>query len=136
MTQHRNGDASITINGEAKTLRLTLGALAALEENLGDGDFSTLEKKLANPRVADLLIVLQALLKGGGFAVTIDALKASDIDLGEAASAIAAAFRSLSPSPASGRGVRGEGVSPSSEDRPHPRPLSRQERERGEGGAA
>jgi len=96
-SQHRPGDASILINGEAKTLRLTLGALAALEETLGEGDFSTLRKKLETPRVADLLLVLQALLQGGGALVSLDALKASDIDLGEAARAIAAAFRALAP---------------------------------------
>ncbi len=96
MSQHRSGDAAITINGETKTLRLTLGALAALEETIGEGDFAALEKKLGNPRIADLLLVLQALLKGGGFSVSIEALKASDIDLGKAAIAIAAAFSTLS----------------------------------------
>lgn len=102
MTQHRMGDASIVLNGEPKVLRLTLGALASLEENLGEGDFSTLQKRLEAPRVSDLLVILQALLQGGGALVTLDALKASDIDLGDAASAIARAFRSLEPAPARG----------------------------------
>lgn len=97
MTQHRKGDAALSVNGEMKTLRLTLGALAALEETLGGGDFSTLQKKLAAPRVADLLMVLQALLQGGGARYSLDALKESDIDLGEAARAVAAAFRALGP---------------------------------------
>ena len=97
MTQHRTGDATIVINGEAKTLRLTLGALAALEENLGQGDFATLQQKLGAPRVGDLVVILQALLQGGGAIIPLDALKASDIDLSEAARAIAEAFRSLSP---------------------------------------
>jgi hypothetical protein len=110
MTQHRGGDASIIIDGETKTLRLTLGALAALEENLGQGDFATLQKKLEAPRVADLLVILQALLQGGGAIFSLDALKASDIDLSDAASAIAKAFRALEPSPARGRG-QGEGAS-------------------------
>ncbi len=102
MTQHRAGDASIVINGEKKTLRLTLGALAALEEGLGQGDFSTLQRRLETPRIADLLMILQALLQGGGFQTTLDALKASDVDLAGAARAIAEAFRSLSsPSPPS-----------------------------------
>ena len=96
-TQHRKGDAALLIDGEPRTLRLTLGALAALEENLGAGDFSTLQKKLEAPRVSDLLIVLQALLQGGGFLMSIEALKASDIDLSAAAQAIAKAFRALAP---------------------------------------
>lgn len=135
MTQHRTGDATILINGEAKTLRLTLGALAALEENLGQGDFATLQKKLGAPRVGDLLLILQALLQGGGAIFSLDALKASDIDLSEAASAIARAFRGLSPSPACGRG-QGEEESTGDEPSltaPHPQPLSRR-RERGEEG--
>jgi len=97
MTQHRRGDAHLVINGEARPLRLTLGALASLEENLGQGDFANLQKRLEAPRVADLIIILQALLQGGGFLTTVDALKSSDVDLGAAASAIARAFSSLDP---------------------------------------
>jgi len=97
MTQHRSGDATIIIDGEARTLRLTLGALAALEETLGDGDFAALQKKLEAPRVADLLVILQALLKGGGLSLSLEKLKASDIDLGDAAAAIAGAFRAIAP---------------------------------------
>ena len=137
MTQHRIGDASIVLNGEPKILRLTLGALASLEENLGQGDFSTLQKRLEAPRVSDILVILQALLQGGGALVTLDALKASDVDLSDAASAIARAFRALEPSPARGRG-QGEGEPTRdglSMTTPHPRPLSR-ERERGEEGGA
>lgn len=97
MTQRRSGDAAIIINGEAKTLRLTLGALASLEESLGGGDFSTMQRRLEAPRVSDLLVILQALLQGGGAIVSLDALKASDIDLGDAAAAIAKAFSFLHP---------------------------------------
>lgn len=91
----RPGDSRLLINGEPRTLRLTLGALAALEETLGEGDFATLQKRLEAPRVADLLVILSALLKGGGFAISVEALKASDVDLAEAARAIATAFRAL-----------------------------------------
>ncbi|NWG92649.1 MAG: gene transfer agent family protein [Parvularculaceae bacterium] len=95
MTQHRPGDADLVINGERKILRLTLGALAELEETLGEGDLGTLQKRLEAPRVADLLVILKALLQGGGALVTIEALKASDLDLSAAARAIAKAFASL-----------------------------------------
>ena len=97
MTQHRKGDAALRVNGETMTLRLTLGALAALEENLGGGDFAALQKKLEAPRVGDLLVILQALLQGGGRLVPLDALKQSDIDLADAAHAIAETFRALEP---------------------------------------
>lgn len=95
MTQHRTGDADIVINGERKVLRLTLGALARLEETLGGGDFAALQKRLEAPGVGDLLLMLEALLQGGGTLVTIEALKASDLDFGAAARAVAKAFASL-----------------------------------------
>lgn len=95
MSDHRPGDADILINGERRTLRLTLGALARLEESLGDGDFATLTKRLEAPRVSDLLVILEALLHGGGERLTQVELRASDLDLGDAAQAIARAFRAL-----------------------------------------
>jgi len=91
---HPRGDARITINGEQKTLRLTLGALADIEDALG-GDFEALKARLKRPRISDLILILHALLGGGGTPLAIEALKASDIDLPEAARAIAKAFESL-----------------------------------------
>jgi hypothetical protein len=95
MSQHRIGDASLVIDGERRILRLTLGALAALEETLGQGDFASLGKRLESPRIADLLVILQALLQGGGHLVSLEALKKSDLDLADAARAIAKAFAAL-----------------------------------------
>ncbi len=97
MTDPRPGDADILINGERRTLRLTLGALARLEETLGDGDFATLARRLEAPRVADLLVILEALLQGGGARLTQAELRASDLDIADAALAIARAFSSLHP---------------------------------------
>jgi len=85
---------SLKINGEAHPLRLTLGALADIEAAFG-GDVDAMTARLKNPRVADILIVLHALLVGGGAALTLEALKASDIDLAEAARAVAKAFEAL-----------------------------------------
>ena len=92
---HPRGDVRIKINGEAKTLRLTLGALADIEEALGGGDFEALQARLKKPRVADIIMILHALLTGGGAPIALEALKASDVDLAEAARAIAKAFESL-----------------------------------------
>jgi len=85
----------IVINGERRPLKLTLGALAEIETALGGGDFETLRARLASPRVSDLLVILRALIAGGGAGVALEALKAADIDFGEAAGAIAEAFRAL-----------------------------------------
>jgi len=101
-TTFKKGDASIAINGAPRTLRLTLGALAELEERLGGGEFSAMQARLEAPRIADLLVILQALLRGGGFIISLEALKASDIDLAAAARAVGEAFKALAPSIDSG----------------------------------
>ena len=85
---------SIKIDGEEKPLRLTLGALAEIEDALG-GDIESLKNRLANPRVGDLLVILGALLRGGGVSLSVEALKAADVDLAAAAGAIARAFAAL-----------------------------------------
>lgn len=89
------GDADILINGERRRLRLTLGALAHMEAEIGGGDFETLRERLKRPSACDLLLVLHALLAGGGTRMALDILKASDVDFAEAARAIGAAFRAL-----------------------------------------
>ena len=106
---HPRGDVSIKINGEDKTLRLTLGALADIEEKLGQGDLSALQARLKSPRVSDIILILHALLAGGGAALTMEALKASDLDLAQAARAIAQAFESLGEEDAPGKSASGEG---------------------------
>lgn len=97
---------SIKINGEQHVLRLTLGALAQIEDALG-GDVSELKTRLARPRVRDLLIILHALLAGGGAGLTLAALEASDINLTDAAEAIAKAFQSLGEETAPGKAMTG-----------------------------
>ena len=97
--QKKPGDAAITIDGETHILRLTLGALAEIEEKIGDGSFDALRSRLTNPRISDLLIILHALLFGGGTAMSLAAIKASDIDLEDASKAIALAFQSFGTTP-------------------------------------
>jgi len=106
---HPRGDVRIKINGEDKTLRLTLGALADIEEKLGGGDLSALQARLKHPRIADIVLILHALLAGGGAALTLEALKASDLDVSEAARAIAEAFETLGGEETPGKSLSGEG---------------------------
>lgn len=98
-TDHAPADAQITIDGAPYRLRLTLGALAFLEEKLGDGDITALTKRLAKPSVNDLLVLLHALLQGGGAGLAFSALKAADIDLHDAASAVSRCFAAFGGSP-------------------------------------
>ena len=97
--QKKPGDALITIDGEQHLLRLTLGALAEIEEKIGEGNLDALRERLANPRISDLILILHALLFGGGTALSLAALKAADIDLEEASHSIATAFRSFGVPP-------------------------------------
>ena len=82
------------------------------EDRLGGGDLTALEARLKNPRVADIILVLHALLLGGGGSagagLTLEALKASDLDLGEATRAIARAFESLGDDDAPGKSALGK----------------------------
>lgn len=97
MSQYRPGDAHVRVNGEAVTLRLTLGALAELEDRLGGGDFSTLARRLEKTGVGNLLILLEALSAGGGRRLSARELETAEIDLAEAAGAAAKAFAALAP---------------------------------------
>ena len=90
------GETDILINGKTHKLRLTLGALAEIETAFG-GDFRALTERLKTPRIADLMMVLYALLRGGGADMTLDLLKASDVDFAAAAKAIGRAFRAFDP---------------------------------------
>jgi hypothetical protein len=96
MSIHR-GDADIVIGGKTYRLRLTLGALARIEDALGAGDFERLREKLKSPSIADLLLILHALIEGGGERLALEVLKAGDVEFADAARAIGAAFRSLGP---------------------------------------
>lgn len=111
---HPRGDVRIKINGEEKTLRLTLGALADMEDRLG-GDLAALQVRLKNPRVADIILVLHALLTGGGAPMAMEALKASDLDLPAATRAIAKAFEALEAEVPLGKPEAGERLNEKSE---------------------
>lgn len=94
--QWRPGAALLDIDGAPRTLRLTLGAIAEIEDRLctsGDGvGLDGLAARLARPRASDLIVILDALLAGGGTRLGVAALAAANIDLAAAARAIGAAF--------------------------------------------
>ena len=86
------GDVDLRIEGEAFRLRLTLGALAEIESGLGLASLLELTERLRAPTVADLAVILAALLRGGGHDMANEALLARQVDLPSAGMAIAAAF--------------------------------------------
>lgn len=84
------GEVSLIIDGEARTLCLTLGALAAIEAGLGCSGFAELGGRLKQLSASDLILVVQALLTGGE-GVETD-LTTARIDPASAARAVAESF--------------------------------------------
>lgn len=82
------GEVSVVLGGEARRLCLTLGALAEIETGLGVEGLAGLAERMRALSARDLMVVLKALLRGGGEAVEA----ANGADPREAALAVAWAF--------------------------------------------
>ena len=84
MPNIQRGEISALIEGEEKTLCLTLGALAELEARLMAGDLVGLSERFASGRVSarDLTAIIGAGLRGGGNAVTDDDIARMSIEGG------------------------------------------------------
>lgn len=69
MTNPERGEVALVVNGERHVMRLTLGALAGLEASLGAGSLVELAERFEGGRArsADLLALLEAGLRGGGW---------------------------------------------------------------------
>lgn len=96
MTEPHNrarGEVLLAVNERSVRLCLTLGALAELEAAFDVVSLAELGERLAQLTAADLVIVLAALAKGGGEAVSTTDLMAARIEPKAAASAVAEAFR-------------------------------------------
>ncbi len=72
---------------------LTLGALAEIESALGCRTMAELEIRMRAISAADLMLVVAALLRGGGERETAARIGDVDVAPGEAARAVAEAFR-------------------------------------------
>ncbi len=87
------GEVEISIDGEFRTMRLTLGALAELEEKLGCESLLDMISRFETGgfRVTDLVALITAGLKGGGWKIGEGELLKRTIDGGPLAAAQAAA---------------------------------------------
>jgi hypothetical protein len=84
------GDVRLMLDGRERVLRLTFGALAEIETELGVADLAELGARLRRLSARDLQLVVGALLRGAGDDAEIEAAR---VDLGEASRAVAEAFR-------------------------------------------
>lgn len=93
MTNPHAGEVALIVNGEHQVLKLTLGALAELEAALGADTLVALIERYENGRFAtrDVLALLLAGLRGGGWHGTTADLAKADIGGGPIAAAQAAA---------------------------------------------
>ena len=87
------GETTLTVGGRAHRVCLTLGALAEIESALGCRTMGELELRMRTLSAADLIILIGALLRGGGEAETAAKISAADVSPGIAARAVAEAFR-------------------------------------------
>ena len=75
------GEVTITVDGQPRRARLTLGALAELEAALGEDTLVDLIERLESGKVSsrDVFRLLVAGLRGGGWQITEAELVGADI---------------------------------------------------------
>jgi len=86
------GEVTATLAGAERRLCLTLGALAEIETGLGVSGIAALGERMRVLSAGDLLVVLAALLRGGGEDALADGLGRVGVDPREAAEAVARAL--------------------------------------------
>ena len=93
MANPYRGEVELVVDGQARRLRLTLGALAELEARLESESLLELIARFETGsfRVRDLVALLAAGLNGGGWRVSEAELVAAAIEGGPLAAAQAAA---------------------------------------------
>ena len=89
------GEVSVVLAGEARRLCLTLGALAEIETGLLVSGLAGLAERMRALSAGDLLVVLAALLRGGGERELAEGLAHAAVDPREAAQAVARAFAAV-----------------------------------------
>jgi len=87
------GEVDLVLNGERKSMRLTLGALAELEAEIGAGGLLELVQRFESGAVTsrDIASVIVAGLRGGGASVTASDMLTAEIEGGPLAASKAAA---------------------------------------------
>jgi hypothetical protein len=94
MPNRIRGDAELAANGTRYIMRLTLGALAEIEDGLGIASLGEIGARLKSLATSDIAVVASALLRGGGHNLSADDVMALDADLGAIVRTIAEAFTS------------------------------------------
>jgi hypothetical protein len=88
------GEVALTVNGVRHVMKLTLGALAELEAELGAESLVAVVERFeaGSYRTRDVLFLLKAGLRGGGWDGDLETLAAAEISGGPVHAARAAAL--------------------------------------------
>lgn len=104
MVNPHASEVAVVIDGERHVCKLTLGALAELEATLGEDSLVALVERFEAGRISsrDVLALIVAGLRGGGWAGTASDLVSAEIAGGPVAAATVAAellARAFAPPP-------------------------------------
>jgi len=104
MANPHAGEVAVVIDGERHVCKLTLGALAELEATLGEDSLVALVERFEAGRISsrDVLALIVAGLRGGGWRGTTADLVSAEIAGGPVAAATVAAellARAFAPPP-------------------------------------
>lgn len=89
------GEVSVRLAGTERRLCLTLGALAEIETGLQVSGLAGLAERMRALSAGDMLLVLAALLRGGGERELAEGLADAAVDPRDAAEAVARAFAAV-----------------------------------------
>ena len=92
------GEAAVMLGGGQRRVCLTLGALAEIETGLGVDGMAAVAERMKKLSARDLMVVLAAVLRGGGELEP----EVAAVDPREAAVAVAQAFAAASSGQAGG----------------------------------
>ncbi|SER19926.1 Phage tail tube protein, GTA-gp10 [Faunimonas pinastri] len=86
MANRQRGEIDAVLDGQRRTLCLTLGALAELEASFGAGDLVGLAQRFGEGRLSarDMIRIIGSALRGAGEPVSDDEVAAMRVDGGAA----------------------------------------------------
>ncbi|RZJ01493.1 MAG: gene transfer agent family protein [Brevundimonas sp.] len=89
------GEVVAVLAGAERRLCLTLGALAEIETALEVDGLGALAERMRRLAAKDVVVVLAALLRGGGETALANDLPQAKVELSDAAEAVARAFAAV-----------------------------------------
>lgn len=106
------GESAFLAGTDRYVMRLTLGALAEIEDGLGVSSLSEIASKMKSLGTKDFATVASALLRGGGHHIAPGDVMKIDTDLGTLVTAITEAFSAAGLNQASNNAPGSENAGP------------------------